>query len=121
MDALLEAGARANVKDALGQTPCHRAATVGCSSDMLTRLLRAAPTQIYAVDQQGDSPLHLAIDNGHTELARFMMAHFSPDLTLRNKADESPSDVAKKLGLYHAVFATDPSLPLPLSSPSSVV
>jgi len=46
------------------QTCLHIAATAGCSLEVLDVLLAGAPSSIYMVDDDGNMPLHLAVNNG---------------------------------------------------------
>ena len=61
---LLEAGAAPNAKDnETGATPLHVAA--GQGHGRVVRLLIAAGANVNAVNNQGDTPLFLATENGN--------------------------------------------------------
>ncbi|KAL1532736.1 ankyrin repeat-containing protein BDA1-like [Salvia divinorum] len=59
-------------------TPLHRAAAVG-NTEVALELLNLMPSLGRKLDKGGSSPLHLAIEGGHLDTARFM-ARFDKQL-----------------------------------------
>ena len=64
--ALLDAGANANAKDAIGVAPLHWGAFCGHAG--VTGRLLAANADVHVRDQEGRTPLHVAAYESHTEV-----------------------------------------------------
>ncbi|WFD38690.1 putative ankyrin-repeat protein [Malassezia japonica] len=79
--ALLEAGADVNAQDGALQRPIHRAASAG--HDAVIRALlnppargdgsAAAKTRVNPADRLGNTPLHLAVESGHSQTAAILI------------------------------------------------
>ena len=70
---LLEAGANPNVADGLGQTPLHRACSVGGKAEHIRLLLLRGAT-VSTKTGMGISPLIAAAQNGLTEAVQLLLA-----------------------------------------------
>ena len=68
MEALLEAGAAPNARDAVGGTPLHCAVRANCTAAAAALLAAAADPS--AVDVAGKSPLELATSSAMRQLLR---------------------------------------------------
>lgn len=104
VEALLEKGADANVRTADGDTPLHFALSYMESGRELYKafrfkivnLLLAAGARVAAVDEDGNTALHLAILHGYIDCARLMLIHDDSSLTIPNKRGEIPLFVSAK-------------------------
>lgn len=86
------AGAKADVRDTLGSTPLHRAASA-LRIAVVRALLDAAPACIDAADAEGNTALHICVSQGEDprsiEIARLLVQR-GADLLTKNKAGEGP-------------------------------
>lgn len=91
--ALINAGAELNPQDDRGATPLHRAACKG--NQRIVNLLMGYRNrlQINLANREGDTPLHLACEDGHVNTAVFLV-NCGADLRRANMKDETPLDVA---------------------------
>jgi len=94
-----------------GHFPVHRAVMAGADEALVQLLLQKDPLHpdkginhmlLYTVDNEDNTLVHLAIDNGHVSLARYLASledepKFS---TMRNRAGQTPEDLAVSLKLF---------------------
>ncbi|KAJ3126839.1 hypothetical protein HK100_010053 [Physocladia obscura] len=89
---LISGGAKVNVRDKLNQTALHRVAAKG-SIPVLTLLLALENINLDTQDRAGNAPLHIAIENGHAEIARVLI-EAGADLDLQNEEKQLPLSLA---------------------------
>lgn len=101
-----------------GSSPFDKRDSSGCSSvhwaaykgDLLMlRVLHYLKADMNAIDNQGMSPLHRATGEGWAEAALFLMEKCGANPKLVNNKNETPIDVAKRLGnksLHYALSRT---------------
>ncbi len=96
LKALLEAGARANIRDASGKTAVH-AAAVNANIAALELLIRLSPIDVNFQDAEGNTPLHLAAAHflGDRRPSAILLAA-GADPRLRNAKGESPLDMLRR-------------------------
>jgi len=91
---LIERGADINAKDRANQHPLHRAATTN-SSAFVTLLLHPPEhlglpkTRLNTADRIGNTPLHLAMESGHGDVA-ILLIEAGADRTRTNEDGEEP-------------------------------
>jgi len=79
-----------NFKDALGETPLHRAAVGGDeNSNMIARLLIDKGADVTAKDHQACTPLHLAAACRYVETAKMLIDH-GADIRARTDNGSEP-------------------------------
>ena len=49
-------------------------------------------------EETGDTPLHIAVSNQSTNLARTILEQYGVDLTIKNKEGKTALDIARDLG-----------------------
>ena len=86
---------------AVGTTPLHLAAGHGQFETFkyLMEMVKRVSGNINPPDGRGDTPLHSAIEEGHTDIARLILQNVE-DLHPINEDGESPLDAVKRLGWY---------------------
>ena len=77
VDVLVRAGAALNAHDIEGNTALAVGAGMGCL-DVVERLLSAKASQL-AKNKQGKTPLNLAVEQGHTDVIRYLADRTSID------------------------------------------
>lgn len=95
---LIKQGANINAQDKAKQQPLHRAATTG-SIGFISLLLKPqeAPvgtpkTRLNTADRIGNTPLHLAMDSAHAEVA-VLLIEAGADRSRMNQDQETPEDM----------------------------
>ncbi|XP_044754712.1 NF-kappa-B inhibitor cactus-like [Coccinella septempunctata] len=93
------------LQDEHGNTHLHLAIYF-CYSDMAFNLIRAAISPVYLdlLDQDGQSPLHLAVATNQYQIVRsLIVAGAHPGI--RNSKGDSPLHIAARLGYYNCCRA----------------
>ncbi|MDR3285127.1 MAG: ankyrin repeat domain-containing protein [Holosporales bacterium] len=76
----------------------HIAAQYGYS-DAVMRLIIFKETDLRkAGDKNGDTPLHLAVQNEQAEVVRILLLHKNEDINIKNKKGKRPIDLAMEKG-----------------------
>ena len=89
-----EFGCDFKVKGHMGRSPLHLACLLG--KDLVVRLISEhAPSTIWMVDDNGDTPLHLCAREGKTECVTALL-ELDPPVMVRNNSGQTPKDVAEK-------------------------
>jgi 26S proteasome non-ATPase regulatory subunit 10 len=88
---LLQAGARAQMVDGLGQLPLHRAAAAGHPA--IVRLLLGEGSKVNAADKEGVTPLHLAMYEKHREVCVALL-EAGASITMKTTQGETPLALA---------------------------
>ena len=94
-----------NIQNKYGETALHYAAKLGrevCVRDVLLRRTDIKPN--IKDHRAGNTPLHEAAKNGHTEIVTMLLAHQDINPNLRNDAGFTPLQLAMQGG---AVAAAD--------------
>eukprot|EP00438_Fugacium_kawagutii_P033643 Skav204040 [mRNA] locus=scaffold3:108692:109762:- [translate_table: standard] len=92
-----------DLKDPLGSTPLHCAASLGHLE--LVQLLLEADSDKDSVDVRGCTPLFVALDQGHVEVARVLIQAAADVNLAKTDTGESPLHfVASQHGHVEAVF-----------------
>lgn len=97
-DALLQAGANANVSDHRGETPLL-AATRLADQNMVKLLLSKGANPAIA-DRQNVAPLHIGTLYGHTEIVRSLV-NADADVWQRGQGGITPPQIAAREGHTH--------------------
>ena len=84
---LLDAGARVDVRDDVGATPLHTAATTNAPE--IIKLLIRHGARVDATDKNGDTPLHYAAGNSAYEAAKVLIEN-GADVMKKNKKGNTP-------------------------------
>jgi ankyrin repeat protein len=87
VQALIQAGAQVDKRDAQKRTPLHRAAEQG--SLEIIQLLLSKGADMHAKDQEGNTPLHTAIINKCFKVIQHLLNN-NADSSVLNNNDESP-------------------------------
>jgi cytohesin len=90
--ALLEHGARVNVRDAKGSTPLHLA--VNTNRPPIAEALLEHGADVNAQDNKGWAPLHDAANQGLAKMPGILLDH-GADCTLRDASGKTPADYAR--------------------------
>ncbi|KAI8608019.1 26S proteasome non-ATPase regulatory subunit 10-like protein [Chytriomyces sp. MP71] len=99
-ELLISRGARINVRDHLRQTPLHRACAKGNLA--CVKLLLAQPNiQLDHEDRDGNTALHIAVENGYGEVA-VLLVEGGADVESQNGEKKRPLDLVpdKQLKVY---------------------
>lgn len=99
-EVLLTHGASVTIKTKDGWTPLHSATTINSSADIAALLLEHK-ADVNARNNQGITPLCLAIGNNQTEMVRLFLQH-NAEVNSRNNRLETP--------LHSAVWAKNPEI-----------
>ncbi|KYK55951.1 hypothetical protein DCS_07916 [Drechmeria coniospora] len=98
---LIEAkpAASTRIRDRRGQYPIHRAAAAG--SEPMVNLLLQNMSPLNPTDDEGYTPLHHAVAEGHGDVAVALLKH-GADFGIKNRAEELALDLApdKEVRLY---------------------
>jgi ankyrin repeat protein len=94
LEKCLEQGFALNILDPYGNSILHHAIRTDTTPHILELLLRNG-VDINVQNNDLDTPLHLAIKAQNTPLVRVLL-QFRPDITLKNKAGDSPKKLAEK-------------------------
>ena len=101
---LLEAGADACTKDLRGETALHHLSAPDWHQENhnfqeIAKLLITHGANLNAADEDGNTPLHLAIDSWHQPNSRKIkrLMHLGPSLEIKNNLQQTPLDTAKSL------------------------
>ncbi|KAJ3403875.1 hypothetical protein CcCBS67573_g06458 [Chytriomyces confervae] len=89
---LISHGAKINVRDHLNQTALHRACAKG-NVALVRLLLEQNNIKLDIDDRDGNSALHIAIDNGHGEVA-VLLVDAGADVDSENREKKKPLDLA---------------------------
>ncbi|KFD58211.1 LOW QUALITY PROTEIN: hypothetical protein M513_00974 [Trichuris suis] len=92
-----------NVLNTCKETPLHVAVRSGCVDTTLC-LLMSEGIDVNARDMHGNSPLHIACLHGFTMIVS-LLCNFKPNLSLRNKAGETPLICSTIRGHLDCAFA----------------
>ncbi len=84
---LLNSGAKANVRDAMGRTPLHYAQ----NPHVIQALLKAG-AKLNEADNEGQTPLHLAVTMNASAFDELLKA--CPDSTIKDKNGKTALDIA---------------------------
>ncbi|KAG5419269.1 NAS6 [Candida metapsilosis] len=91
-----EFAASCRVKDKMGYTPLHRAASIG-SIGMIAQLLNNSAkggVNVNAKDRDGWTSLHHALAEGHADAAIYLVDEGGADLSVENDEGKTPVEVA---------------------------
>ncbi|KAF8871761.1 ankyrin repeat-containing domain protein, partial [Infundibulicybe gibba] len=92
---LISRGADINAKDKANQLPLHRAATTGSVGFVQLLLESSNPSnkaRLNGADRIGNTPLHLAMDSAHAEVA-VLLINAGADRGRLNQDGESPEEI----------------------------
>ncbi|KAJ3010225.1 UNVERIFIED_CONTAM: hypothetical protein HDU68_002258, partial [Siphonaria sp. JEL0065] len=89
---LINNGARINARDGLNQTPLHRACARG-NIAVVRRFLEQPNIKLDFEDKSGNTVLHVAVDNGHAEIA-VLLVEAGAELDVENCEKQKPLDLA---------------------------
>lgn len=68
------------------------------------RIIRENPTQLYALDENGQSPIHLAISNDSIPSLASLMGNGAVNLNIQNGDGDTPLVYAIKLNKYNSIL-----------------
>lgn len=102
----------------LGRTPLHEAAENGERHVVRYRVDHKASVNVY--DINGDTPLHLALANGHSEVCEILVADGKAVVNAKNRHGQTPLSIAAKKGYQTIVknlldYGADANLETPQS------
>lgn len=102
----LERGAAANppvesYRDQLNFTPLMFAAEAGDTE--IARILLSIGADLETTDKDGQTALHLAAENGRTELVDMLLSDYKPRMNVRDKISRVPIQEAAKWGHLEVV------------------
>lgn len=89
-------GAKASLRNSFGQTPLHRSACAG-KPLVLAALIESDPSIVNWKDFSEDSntALHLAAEDGHLEVVRFLVEVGQADKNIQNAQNKTAAQVAQ--------------------------
>jgi ankyrin repeat protein len=118
---LLENGVSTNIIDRNNKdnSPLHYAVERGKIEIVVELLSSRWKTNINLQNKQGNTPLHIATLRCNTELVQLLLNN-QAEISVRNKEDEIPLDIAKKHGTLNGQEIVD-ILEKSLSKPSNQV
>lgn len=87
----MKSGASPRISDNQGQTPLHRAASLGHAG--IVEILLENDAAIDKQDAQGDSPLHLAIEENQETVIK-MLVGYGANVNLENGRLATPMSMA---------------------------
>ncbi|KAJ3005964.1 hypothetical protein HKX48_000374 [Thoreauomyces humboldtii] len=105
VDELLNADADPSVPDSYGQLPIHRAATLDRLA-VVRRLKEDPRGKVNVRDGSGNTPLHLAAEEGHVELVRYLLS-VGADPDFVNKEEKRPADMSQDKSIRALLQASD--------------
>jgi len=86
------------VQNIKGCTPLHLAVQHGTPVDILETLLAANDKAFSIADENGNLPAHTALQvNAERKIVQYIVWNYADALTVRNKRDERPIDMAKRI------------------------
>lgn len=100
---LVEADGDINAQDNYGATPLHRAASQG-HLDIVRYLVNQQRIRLDAPNREGDTPLHLACEDGNDSVA-ILLAQRGADPKRPNKAEKTPINLAQSAELKRKLLA----------------
>ena len=99
LNILIEHFDNKNPCSTFGQTPMHLAANLG-NTDCVKAIMDAVEEEFEKCpeDAVGDTPLHWAAAHGRLETCRMINEVLPDNKNMRNKAGETPADIAREEG-----------------------
>jgi len=96
---LLDNGANIHAIGERGRTPLHYAVS-GLGGGLITELYLKNGANVNAKDNEGNTPLHRAVSgiSGVTKSNVQLLIEYGADLSLKNSAEMTPLELAKKYG-----------------------
>jgi ankyrin repeat protein len=100
---LLASGAKARIKDALGNLPLHDllgAASAKKKQKITSRMITAHKVDINAQNNDGDTPLHIAVNKNDLDWVNYVVNKFPKKInfTLKNNRGYTPLALAESYG-----------------------
>lgn len=89
-----EFAASCRVKDKMGYTPLHRAASIGSIAIMRLLIQLAKGVNVNAKDNDGWTSLHHALAEGHADAAIYLVDEAGADVNIENDDGQTPIQVA---------------------------
>uniref|UniRef100_A0A8D0GQK8 Ion transport domain-containing protein n=1 Tax=Sphenodon punctatus TaxID=8508 RepID=A0A8D0GQK8_SPHPU len=100
---LVEHGATLDFQNAEGQTPLHLGAWEG--DEALLKFFALCKASPNIADKMERSPLHIAVERGHTHIVEFLTEKFHSDVLARTKDGSTLMHVAAECGHPDTVLA----------------
>ena len=60
---------------------------------LIARWLIEAGSHVNAIDNLGNTPIHLALEEGHTEFVKVLIHEYQADPLIQNKEEKTPLDL----------------------------
>lgn len=86
-----------NISGRITDTLLHTLVKCGSFGDVKTLLKRGADVNVRTEDKR-ETPLHIAVRMGNTEMLKLLLAQKTVDLNLQNFSDQTALELAKNLG-----------------------